>query len=380
MEMVYALASIQGLMLVVLLVTRKKQSQANFLMAMYVLFLAFTLAVSYYVGSGKLSTIHPVMGLNVGITFLCGPFIWLYARLLTGVDSALRKKDLLHFLPYVIFTAFAFLAFYALPLAEKETMTQNASESWALNILFWTNGIKIFHSLVYYYYSFLLIHKKEKALPDLHANGNFFALKWLRWLLVIITAVSAVMGLWFMIYLVYGKSIFDPIMGKTINLLLFVLVYAMAWFALKYPRLFGQYESDQKLKRESKYRQSSLSAAESLSIWQSLNSIMKEEKLFLNADLSMIDLTDKLGYSVKHLSQVINEQSGDNFFSFVNQFRVEEFKQVAIKEENAHLTLVAIALNCGFASKSSFYATFKKLEGLTPRQFLKLNSIQMAPQ
>ena len=233
MEEVYGVAALQGLLLVMLLFSRKHQSKANFLMGAYLIVLVFTLTVSYLIGKGSITVMHSLQGLNVGITFLCGPFAWLYARLVTGKIVSLSIKEYLHFLPYLLFTLFAYLTFYGQSHAVKSAIMASGSESWIFNALFWTNGLKIAHSLVYYYFTYRLIRQKENWLPSVSANGNLLALKWLRLFLALITAISLVMMFWFVVYAVFGVSIFNAYLGKVINLLLFVLVYAMAWFALK---------------------------------------------------------------------------------------------------------------------------------------------------
>lgn len=380
MEIIYVVASFQGLLLVGLLLSKKGQSQANLLMGVYMLFIAFTLGVSYFMNTGRLIPTHPVLGLNVGITFLCGPFVWLYARLVTGQAHSLKWRDFSHFLPYLLFTVFAFWVFYARPLEIKSALIARGSESWVIKTMIWSNGVKIAHSLVYYYFTFALINQRAHWLPNISANGNLMTLKWLRWLLALLTVISAVMAIWFSIYMATGTSIFTPFAGNLINLLLFVLVYVMAGFALKHPRLFGQGFLMEHQNDEPKYHKSTMTQEEGNHIWEGLNRVMAEEKPYLNPDLNMADLVEQLGYSMKQLSQVINQHSGNNFFSYINQYRVEEFKQEVGRPENAHLTLVAIALGCGFASKSSFYAIFKKMEGITPGRYLKSIRLQLTPQ
>ncbi|MGC9332473.1 MAG: helix-turn-helix domain-containing protein, partial [Bacteroidales bacterium] len=68
------------------------------------------------------------------------------------------------------------------------------------------------------------------------------------------------------------------------------------------------------------------------------------------------------------LSQIINQQAGVNFYDFVNKYRIEEFLHIAKKNKN--FSLLAMALDAGFNSKSSFNYIFKKQKGLSPSQYL----------
>ena len=99
---------------------------------------------------------------------------------------------------------------------------------------------------------------------------------------------------------------------------------------------------------------------------------MENEKPYLNNRLGLKDVAEYLNISVHHLSQVINEQLDKNFFDFVNDYRVTEVKNLLRDPKHKQFTLLAIAYDCGFNSKSSFNSVFKKITGLTPSSYVKL--------
>ncbi|MPR36977.1 tetratricopeptide repeat protein [Salmonirosea aquatica] len=99
--------------------------------------------------------------------------------------------------------------------------------------------------------------------------------------------------------------------------------------------------------------------------------LIETEKSYLNPKLSLRLLADQLGIHANQLSWLLNDSFGKNFNEFINYYRVEEFKQLAKLPENAKLTIMAIAYDCGFNSKTVFNTYFKKKTGLTPREFLK---------
>ena len=98
---------------------------------------------------------------------------------------------------------------------------------------------------------------------------------------------------------------------------------------------------------------------------------MATKKPYLDAGLSLRQLAQQLGLSANQLSLVINEGQGKNFNHFVNHYRVEEFKQLAKDPSRSHLTIVGLAFECGFNSKTVFNTYFKQHTGLTPSAFLK---------
>ncbi len=104
---------------------------------------------------------------------------------------------------------------------------------------------------------------------------------------------------------------------------------------------------------------------------QQLLELMDREKPFLDENLSLKSLAHPLNLSPNQLSLVLNEGLGKNFNSFVNQYRVEEFKRIAKDPINANFTIVGLAYECGFNSKTVFNTYFKQHTGQTPREFLK---------
>lgn len=102
---------------------------------------------------------------------------------------------------------------------------------------------------------------------------------------------------------------------------------------------------------------------------------MKEEKWFQNPALSLRQLADNLQISSNKLSWLLNERIGQNFNEYINSFRLENFKENALNPANSHLTLLALAYDSGFNSKTVFNTFFKKIEGMTPKAWLSLNQI-----
>jgi AraC-like DNA-binding protein len=98
---------------------------------------------------------------------------------------------------------------------------------------------------------------------------------------------------------------------------------------------------------------------------------MEKDKLYFNGKLSIQDVSEKLNIPRQYISEVLNEHMNTNFQDFINEYRVEEFIKRLKNDQNNHFTLLGIAMDVGFNSKSSFNAIFKKFKGLTPTQFKK---------
>ena len=98
---------------------------------------------------------------------------------------------------------------------------------------------------------------------------------------------------------------------------------------------------------------------------------MEEKQPYLDPEITISRLSELLDVRIEFLSEVLNSQLNQNFFDFINKYRVEEFKIQSILKANSHLSIMGIAYNCGFNSKASFYRAFKKFEGISPTAFIE---------
>jgi len=119
------------------------------------------------------------------------------------------------------------------------------------------------------------------------------------------------------------------------------------------------------------YQRSGLSDAQAAIYHAQLLTLMEEKKPYLNGELKASELAQMLDISVNHLSQVLNNIQQQNFFDFVNGYRIKEVIKKMEAPKNSHLTLLAMALDSGFNSKTSFNTVFKKMTHQTPSAFYK---------
>ena len=104
---------------------------------------------------------------------------------------------------------------------------------------------------------------------------------------------------------------------------------------------------------------------------KAIETSMKEEKLFLQTDLSLKSLAEYIHLNPNKLSWLINDKIGKNFNELINGYRIQAFMQKAVDPTNKHLTILGLAYESGFNSKSVFNEFFKRSTGLTPKAWLK---------
>ena len=119
-----------------------------------------------------------------------------------------------------------------------------------------------------------------------------------------------------------------------------------------------------------KYSRVQTSDDELQRLYKRLDEYMRTEKPYLNNDLKLSDIASRLEVSTVKLSQLLNIFIQKNYYDFVNAYRLEEFKGRLGDKRNSQYTLLALAEECGF-KRSSFFATFKKVEGVTPTEYVR---------
>jgi AraC-like DNA-binding protein len=126
-----------------------------------------------------------------------------------------------------------------------------------------------------------------------------------------------------------------------------------------------------------KYEKSGLGGEQAEKIYKQLVGCMTNQKLFSDSELTLAALAKTLDVHPNHLSQVINSYEGKNFYDYINFHRVEEFKKLAPRPDNNNYTLLSMAYECGFNSKTSFNRNFKKVTGISPSEYLLQQHISL---
>lgn len=118
-----------------------------------------------------------------------------------------------------------------------------------------------------------------------------------------------------------------------------------------------------------KYASKKIVETEAEDLLEKLNELITAEALYKNTNIKISDIAKEINITPHKLSQLLNDNLGKSFAAFMNEYRIEEAKKLL--QERKELTLEAVGFEAGFSSKSNFYATFKKIVGLTPSQFQK---------
>jgi AraC-like DNA-binding protein len=157
-----------------------------------------------------------------------------------------------------------------------------------------------------------------------------------------------------------------PGLSGTAGLVVYLFVIALAYSALGQSRLrFAN--GWQPARANDKYQRSGLQEHSAEYYLEKLTRLMAAERFYLEGDLSLKSLADRVNISPHHLSQILNEKLHKTFYDYVNEQRVEYAKQALLKEPERSIT--DVAFESGYNSKNSFYNSFKRHTGMIPSEY-----------
>lgn len=376
-KIVYAAASIQGLFLCVLLARTKTNQPANRILALLLLLLSFHLILVGFDERAFFMTFPHLSKISWIIGTLYGPLLYVFIQHLTGHRPSSEWKNSWLLIPFMVVLA-SLLPYFA-QSAEFKRAYLDDFEKASMDDFGWVNQFVSVCHIGFQFLCFWLYRIIEKEKSSEYAALESVRIKWLSDFLKLMLAAVLVGVIPF-----FARTWGIPFLSGFYHYHFIGVVALFYWLsvrALTNPVIFGIYQSGAEGKEPAsgtKYQKSTLTHAELDSHFNAVVSTLERSKLFLKKDLTLSDLAEATHLSKHQVSQAISHSGRGNFFDLVNEFRIEEFKMKAVSPEFGHLNLAGIAQECGFNSKASFYAVFKRKAGSTPLEFLKNRSASTA--
>ncbi len=297
-----------------------------------------------------------------------GPFLLWYIRSVMYKNFKLDHWDLLYLLPFVFYFGHQLFSYHFLP-AETKVLVQNGELSSNQNqaihhIVFARECLRVFFGVI----AFAEIRRFKAQL--MHRQGvqddqNF---RWLNFLSVGFLALwiwNALLSALILISVEFGIAMKVDFMGLTANYATCGLVGVLIVFVSSKSTVFNDID------RFSTTPTQTTSVNINQNHILALETLMNDDKPYLEANLTLDALSEKLGISSRSLSTIFNRHYGYNFFEFINHYRIKEAKAMLLSPEYRNTTVLDIMYNCGFNSKATFNNFFKKVEGVTPREYKK---------
>ncbi len=364
-------AATQGLFLgIVLLTHRRGNRRANRVLAILIFLFSLRLVETVAYWTKYLLVIPHFWLTTASFYFLFGVLLYFYAGFLSSENFKLRAKDWLHFLPFAIYLSWL-VSFYRLSAEIKLNFLQRfiAIENPKVALIYFILYlVQISHMLLYTVLTLRLLKNRSQTINGAPISIEKVSLSWL-WNLTIGFGSFVLLTLLYVVWLQLGLP-YSRAVDALVLIAMAGMIYTIGYKALRQPEIFS---GPSALKSAPKYEKSALTPARAEIYLSKLAHAMESEKLFIDSDLKLLDLAQRIEISPHHLSQLINEKLGQNFFDFINHYRVEEAKKLLADPAKSQFTILSLALEVGFNNKASFNSAFKKHTGMTPSQFRDSN-------
>ncbi|MFI5155797.1 MAG: helix-turn-helix domain-containing protein [Chitinophagales bacterium] len=374
-EILFVLVIIQLFFICFFLFSHNKgRRTSNLLLGFFFLSISLNLLDSFLVLKKVWLTNPNLVGWGICMPLLFGPLLFLYTESILYKDFRLYGRKWLHFLPF--FLCFIFSAYQYLSLGQ-ERQVDLINRIFERNLppsLYWSSALIFLQFFLYIAASFRLIDRYRRIASDHYSDQEKVNISWLSstilffTLCMILAAINGFSGL-----TPFSKYYF--LVLNILVLLIFIFISRVLLKALTKPEIFSVMEEAPATRMEGgeipKYPGSAISEEDRKRMLENLNLHMRTRKPYLEPELSLEQLSAQIFLKPKILSQLINESLGQNFFDFVNHYRIEEAKRLLTNPTDKKITILEVLYEVGFNSKSSFNTLFKKYTGLTPSEFKK---------
>ncbi|TDQ19689.1 AraC family transcriptional regulator [Algoriphagus boseongensis] len=348
----------------------------SFLAISYGIILAFLISSGYHVFIPQLYRTGNIAGL------LFAPLSYLYIRN-TAKKQKLAWTDFIHFLPAIIYTIDFFPILFLTSVEEKARLIQseiadpsvfvyfNQSRFFPPN--FYTLGRTILIG-VYWLFSFRILQQYSKSQKE---SGSTFGKEWTLWMKIYISCHILLFLPFFILYQIADSQLYFELIHFTGALVILTNSITILFF----PKvLYGlsdspiEYGGNQKSQKDE--NPEPIPEEKAQFIQQQLELVLDQNQKFLEKGYSINDLANDSSVPSYLLTQYLNRNLDISFSDLINKKRIEACCAKISSGEFGHLTLEALAEDCGFNNRNSFIASFKKFKGCTPSQFSKEQQVK----
>lgn len=354
----------QAAFLVALLGSKRRRSLSDIVLAAWLVVLGLH-HLLYGLHDQGVALPVSVLNLNAGVPLLQGPLLFLYVGTLTSGRRRLRMVEGLHLLPFLLFSV------YVSFLVPRLSPTSSTTVS-----VFHLNHLMTVALLVsapaYAVIALRRLRRHETDTLDRYSERHGRDLAWLR------RIVLALLALWGLVIATALARSWLPsgtrhlMMGAAAFFVYVIGYFGWQQFAVVDPTEIDPPETARGGPREAspKYERSGLKASEIEELAARLAAHLDRDRPYLEPGITLKQIADHLETTPNRLSQAINQGTGKSFHQLINERRVVDFEARVLDPRNRHRTLLAVAFDSGFSSKSSFNRVFKELAGMSPRQYL----------
>ena len=317
-----------------------------------------------------------------------GPVIFCYTQSLLNPSFTFTKKQLLHFIPGIIYLIYIIsLWIYDKFIFKSYYFYANGMDK---DFDDWYQKLGLISMIAYFILSLRYYNLYKKLIYQVTSYADSILFKWIK------TYLIAFLIMLLLPVIFDGFAYFYPNLNSYTGTWWFFLLFSFIMYYIAITgysnpvnstipfkfsesnnhQIFLLSENNSAIEEESvidiDYETFSETNSNEIDLWKSkIQTLIQYESLYNNPELTLSDIAKKLDTNVSIISKTINQGFRMNFNDFINNYRIEEIKKAFDNDEHKKSTLLGIAFDCGFNSKATFNRAFKKNTGFSPKQYLE---------
>lgn len=350
-----------------LLVTNHGKFLSNLFMALFLIAVGLdsldTLIYwSPYIKSVFLThSVHIFFVLKFSV-YLKAPMLFLYTRSVVYSDYKFSWKEAFHLLPLTLSPLYLALLYHSLGDAQVYQATRDYqvlfSNPFFQGHLWASNLVYVFYSVM----SYRLWASYNEYLQQNYSSIDKIDHSWLRLLILGFVAIWGWNFAGYVLHLMMESIWLPDTMGIIGNYFNFIFINALVFYSLIHSNVFQGVQSEVEQKRNIDPE------AIDPNHVAILTRAMEENKIFLDAEITLEQLAERVELPVRQVSNIINRHFKKNFYEYVNYYRVEQAKALLLQADQ-QASMLDVMADAGFNSKSAFNRYFKKFVNMTPTEF-----------
>jgi AraC-like DNA-binding protein len=357
------LCALQTLGLMVILLHKKFRTPANILLNV----ILFTMLIYYafYYLSYSITDLKEYVPYFLCFAFVSPPAIYFYCHsIMTGELPKLKSVAVHMLLPLFLLICVSIFDFKADVILQKYIFIGMLLALGLLHILY--PGLVVYKlSKLYHFEHFQIVgifkYNKDKTVM----------IKLFVTMMLLHSALLVSKAIVFCVTKEYWNFL------EVANIVFFlVLSYVIAYHVITNPNAIHRTKKKNTIVNFKQYSKSGLKEEEAKTIALRINKLFQEEKVYLETDILLSRISEKLNIPCHHITETLNGLLGQNFTDFVNNYRVEEFKLLLKDKKYKKFSILALAFEVGFKSKATFNSSFKKFTKQTPSEYIKSLSVE----
>ncbi len=375
MDIISAIASVNAVVIAYFISTKKSKSISDYILVVWCINFAIHFLIPFGI-ERQLFFHESLWGWVMGMAVVAhAPFIFVYTSSLTNPDFKFNLKNFYHFGFLLVFCV-AYIPYFSLSPEDRMILVQSKGDpSYYVLVPMLT---LLFIRIYFLTRTMVVLIRHQTIIEQTYSYETNINLRWIK---LITYGFFGIIGMSIIMYMLISAQIISVFwMDYTMILLNIVLFYFIAYYGykqqlitkrltinneeIKLPKI--EVQTPPKISKNG-FPNDGISNGDI----KRLNDLVEDEKLFLKPELHIEDLAIKLKIQTHHLSRLINKELDKNFFEYINEYRVEEFKKLVADPRNKNISILGLAMDAGFNSKATFYRFFKNSTGLTPSEFKK---------